>query len=62
GSGRAANMVMMGAFIGITRVIGIESAVRCLKEVVSEKHLDLIKADEAALKKGVEYARDHASV
>jgi 2-oxoglutarate ferredoxin oxidoreductase subunit gamma len=62
GSGRAANMVMMGAFIGITRVIGIDSAVRCLKEVVSEKHLDLIKADEAALRKGVEYARDHASV
>ncbi len=62
GSGRAANMVMMGAFIRITRVIEIESAVRCLKEVVSEKHLNLIKADEAALRKGVEYARDHASV
>ncbi|MHC4197852.1 MAG: 2-oxoacid:acceptor oxidoreductase family protein [Planctomycetota bacterium] len=62
GSGRAANMVMMGAFIGITGVIGIESAVKCLKEVVSEKYLDLIKADEAALRKGVEYVRDHASV
>ncbi|MCP4364131.1 MAG: 2-oxoacid:ferredoxin oxidoreductase subunit gamma [Planctomycetes bacterium] len=62
GSGRVANMVMMGAFVGITQVIGIESAVRCLKEVVSEKYLDLIKADEAALRKGVEYARDHASV
>ncbi len=62
GSGRVANMIMMGAFIEITDVVGIESAVGCLKEIVGERHLDLFQADERALLKGSEFARDNVSV
>ena len=59
GSGRVANMVLMGAFIEITQVVGMKSAVKCLKEVVSEKHIDLFQADKSALIKGSEFARCH---
>ncbi|MFQ5957420.1 MAG: 2-oxoacid:acceptor oxidoreductase family protein [Candidatus Brocadiales bacterium] len=58
GSGRVANMVLTGAFIEITSIVALESAVRCLGEIVSEKHIDLMHADEAALRKGSVFARD----
>ncbi|MFQ5863511.1 MAG: 2-oxoacid:acceptor oxidoreductase family protein [Candidatus Brocadiales bacterium] len=57
GSGRVANMVLMGAFIEITGAVALESAVKCLKEVAGEKHMDLIHADEVALRKGSVFAR-----
>lgn len=57
GSGMAANMVMMGAFIEITHVVGIDSALGSLKEVVGERHIDLSQADKAALIKGSEFAK-----
>lgn len=58
GSDRAANMVMMGAFVEMTGVVKLESAISCIKEVVSEKHMDLMRADEEALRKGSLLVRD----
>lgn len=56
GSGRAASMIMMGAFIEITGVVGLGSAIKCLNEVIGERHIDLLQVDETALMKGSEYA------
>ncbi len=59
GSGMVANMVMMGAFIQLTGVVTLESAVACLKEVVSEKYMDLLHANEAALREGSAFVKGH---
>lgn len=57
GSGRVANMVALGAHIEATKAVSLQSAIRCLDKVVTEKYRDFLHLDEEALKKGAEFVK-----
>ncbi len=52
GDGRVANMVMLGALLGATNVVSIESVVRSLRKVLPERRHALIPLNELALGRG----------
>ncbi len=49
---RAANMVMLGAFLNKTGVVAMESVVKALKMVLPQRRHALIEMNEQALQKG----------
>jgi 2-oxoglutarate ferredoxin oxidoreductase subunit gamma len=50
------NMVVLGAFIGRTRVLQIESIMAALRKVLPERYHHLLPVNEQALKRGMELA------
>ncbi|MCX7769454.1 MAG: 2-oxoacid:acceptor oxidoreductase family protein [Proteobacteria bacterium] len=54
GNERLANMVMLGYLVSATKCVKIESLVKSIKEVVSEKHKKLIPLNEKAILAGAE--------
>ncbi|RPH34965.1 2-oxoacid:ferredoxin oxidoreductase subunit gamma [bacterium] len=50
------NMVVLGAFIGRTRVVQIESIMAALRKVLPERYHHLLPVNEQALKRGMELA------
>ena len=52
---RIMNMIMLGAFVGQTRVVSIESIMQALKKVLPERYHHLLPLNEQALKRGMEF-------
>lgn len=52
GNGRAANMVMLGAYLELVSPVSVESIIEAFKKVFGEKKAHLIPLNEEALKKG----------
>jgi 2-oxoglutarate ferredoxin oxidoreductase subunit gamma len=50
------NMIVLGAFIGRTRVVRIESILAALRKVLPERYHHLLPLNEQALKRGMELA------
>ncbi|MBZ4661526.1 MAG: Pyruvate/ketoisovalerate oxidoreductase [Thermotoga sp.] len=55
GSVKAANMVMLGAFLELTRTVSFEAVEEVLREKLSKTKEDLLKIDLIAIKKGREF-------
>ena len=51
---RITNMIVLGSFIAVTRVVGIASLMSALKEVLPERHHHLLPLNEQALRRGME--------
>jgi len=58
GTEKSANMVMLGAYVALTRVVSKESVVEGLKELF-EKKLDLFQANVRAFEEGMRFADKH---
>lgn len=52
GNGKAANMVMLGAYLAIVEPVKFESIIEAFKKVFGEKKAHLIPLNEEALKRG----------
>jgi 2-oxoglutarate ferredoxin oxidoreductase subunit gamma len=50
------NMIVLGAFIGRTQVVHIDSIMKALREVLPERYHHLLPVNEQALKRGMELA------
>ena len=57
GSERVASMVALGAYIGATGAVSLQSAIICLDKIITEKHREFLHLDEEALNKGAEFVR-----
>lgn len=57
GNMRIANMVMLGAFIELTKPVKLESVCRALVEVLPTHRHDLLPLNERALQRGAEMVR-----
>lgn len=57
GNPRVANMVMLGAYLEITKSVSPESVMTALKKVFGEAKAHLMQINEDALKKGAEAVR-----
>jgi 2-oxoglutarate ferredoxin oxidoreductase subunit gamma len=55
---KIANMVMLGAYISIKKVIKPETVSKALLKVLPERHHDLIPLNEEAFRKGMELVSD----
>ncbi|MFQ6058434.1 MAG: 2-oxoacid:acceptor oxidoreductase family protein [Anaerolineae bacterium] len=56
GNPRLANMAMLGAFIGVTRVLPLETVVTALEKHLPERHRHLLEANKEALQRGMAIA------
>jgi 2-oxoglutarate ferredoxin oxidoreductase subunit gamma len=54
GSDKAANMVMLGAYIAKTKVVSLQSILDGLRKVLGEKKRRFLEINERALEKGME--------
>ena len=54
GNAKVANMVMLGAFLELTKIVEVESIVAALRKVFGSAKEHLIPANEAALRKGAD--------
>ncbi len=54
GNAKVANMVMLGAYLELTKAVEIKSIFEAFKKVFGEKKAHLIPLNEEALKKGAE--------
>ena len=52
---RSANMVMFGAFIGITGIVGIGSAMEALERLTSDKRKRTLATNKEAIQQGIRY-------
>jgi len=57
GNERAANMVVLGAYAGVTGVVSVETLIRSLPEVLPPHRHKSIPLNEQAIRKGAEIAR-----
>jgi len=57
GNGKVANMVMLGAYLELTKVVKVETIIEALKKVFGPSKEHLIPLNEEALKKGAEAVR-----
>ncbi|WP_069650823.1 2-oxoacid:acceptor oxidoreductase family protein [Caloranaerobacter ferrireducens] len=57
GNSKVANMVMLGAYLELTKVVKVESVVEALKKVFGKTKAHLIPLNEKALEKGAELVR-----
>ena len=53
GNNKVANMVALGAFIGLTKVISLASAEKALEQVLPARHHRLIPLNVSALERGI---------
>jgi 2-oxoglutarate ferredoxin oxidoreductase subunit gamma len=56
------NMVMLGAFVEQTRVVGIGSIMEALKKVLPDRYHHLLPLNEQALERGRQLAAQHDAV
>lgn len=52
GNGKVANIVMLGAFIELTKIVKVDSIIAALRKLFGPSKKNLIKMNEEALKKG----------
>lgn len=57
GTDKAANMVMLGAYLELTGVVSVESVKQAFLKVFGERKAHLLPLNELALKKGAEAVR-----
>ncbi len=57
-----ANVVMLGALIGATGVLKVETIERILNEHLGERHRKALEPNKAALRRGHEYGLEKAAV
>jgi len=53
GSSQVANMVMIGALIGRTGIISLDTAIGALREIIPEHKREIILINETALRRGL---------
>jgi 2-oxoglutarate ferredoxin oxidoreductase subunit gamma len=53
GNAKVANMILLGAFIELTKVVSCDSIIESLKKVLSEEKHHLIEVNKQALNKGI---------
>jgi 2-oxoglutarate ferredoxin oxidoreductase subunit gamma len=56
GNERLSNMVIIGAFVGKTKVVSIDSLIAALPLTFEERHHHLLSANTEAIRKGAQYA------
>lgn len=56
GNSRVANMVILGAWVGKSRVVSLDSLRESLKEVLSKDKMNLLSLNEQALREGEKFA------
>jgi 2-oxoglutarate ferredoxin oxidoreductase subunit gamma len=56
GNARLANSIMLGALLGCTGIVAMESLVDSMRDVFSSRHHDLIPLNRRALERGRELA------
>ncbi len=54
GNPRVANMVMLGAFLELTKTVGVDSVMQALKKIFGESKAHLMAINEEAMKRGAE--------
>ncbi len=54
GNSRVANMVMLGAYLELTKIVSVESVMAALKKIFGEAKAHLMEINEKALAKGAE--------
>jgi 2-oxoglutarate ferredoxin oxidoreductase subunit gamma len=54
GNAKVANMIMLGAYLELTKTVSVESVMAALKKTFGESKAHLLKINEEALKKGAE--------
>lgn len=57
GNGKVANMIMLGAYIELTKIVDIESILQAFLKVFGENKSHLVPLNKAALEKGAEAVR-----
>lgn len=57
GNGRAANMVMLGAYLELVSPVAVDSIIEAFKKVFGERKAHLIPLNQKALEKGAEAVR-----
>ncbi|HOC05687.1 MAG: 2-oxoacid:acceptor oxidoreductase family protein [Bacillota bacterium] len=57
GNSRVANMIVMGALLAKTKVVGTESIKKALRQVLPSHRHDLLGINEEAIQRGAEYAK-----
>ncbi|HAQ41741.1 MAG TPA: 2-oxoacid:ferredoxin oxidoreductase subunit gamma [Clostridiales bacterium] len=62
GNGKVANMIMLGAYIELTKIVDIESILHAFIKVFGENKSHLVPLNKAALEKGAEAVRKMQSV
>jgi len=55
GAERSANMVMLGAYVALTKIVSKESIIEGLKELFGKK-IDLFEANVRAFEEGMKFA------
>lgn len=58
GSAKAQNLVMLGAYLGYTGIVDIESAQRIVEQKLGKKRPQMIPVNRAALEQGYELGRE----
>lgn len=58
GNSRVANIIILGAYIAITKVVSIDSVVESLKKVLPERRHNLIPLNRKALELGAEIIKE----
>lgn len=58
GSSQVANMVMIGALIGRTGIISLDTAIGALREIIPEHKKEIILINETALRRGLKEIAD----
>lgn len=59
GNPKAANMVMLGAYLGKKGLFGTEIAAGCLTEVLARRHHKTLPINTEALRRGSEFAKNN---
>jgi len=59
---KAANMVMLGAYIELTKVVGPESIIKAFTKVFGESKAKFIPLNEEALKRGAEAVKKQSAL
>jgi len=59
---RIMNMIMLGALLGMTPVVTVESVIDALRKVLPERHHKLLPLNEKAIRRGMELAKSESPV
>lgn len=57
GNSKVANMVMLGAYLELTKIVEVDSVMKALKKVFGESKAHLLDVNASALQKGAEAIR-----
>jgi 2-oxoglutarate ferredoxin oxidoreductase subunit gamma len=57
GSGRVANLVLLGGYLGSTQVVALPALLQALQEVLPEDKHHLLPLNQKALEMGMNYCR-----